>query len=323
MAQAFLENLNLYRRLGLIPIPLKYRSKEPLVKWGNGWNPTDTEVQKWQKSGCNWGVRCGPELAVLDFDSPDTFQDFLQAHPESALWPGVKTARGFHIWVKPRAPVGSQRVTAVEIKCTGSYIVAPPSVYPSGIRYVFEVEPSGALPEVDLEAMLGLTSATSRRAKEPVTSRQLARPQQQAAEQVLLQYLPGAHYVGNELVGYLDPDSKSKAHVKVNLEKGVFMDWRKGRGGTVVELLRLLGALVPTELGGMGDAEYLHDWGCGELVVVLRRDGVPIWTGKAFCMKWTCPECAIRMKNILKRRLQKVKVTAILGHQKKSWWLRL
>jgi hypothetical protein len=33
--------------------------------------------------------------------------------------------------------------------------------------------------------------------------------------------------------------------------------------------------------------------------------------GKAFCMRWSCPECAIRLKNVLKRRLKKVSITAI------------
>lgn len=70
MAQTLPQDINLYRRLGLTPIPLKRSSKELLVKWGNGWNPIPRELQKWQRLGCNWGVRCGPELAgYVDFDS--------------------------------------------------------------------------------------------------------------------------------------------------------------------------------------------------------------------------------------------------------------
>jgi hypothetical protein len=45
MAEILSQDINLYRRLGLTPIPLRQRSKEPLVKWGNGWNPTREELR--------------------------------------------------------------------------------------------------------------------------------------------------------------------------------------------------------------------------------------------------------------------------------------
>lgn len=32
-------------RLGLTRIPLGPRSKKPLVKWGNGWDPTQAELE--------------------------------------------------------------------------------------------------------------------------------------------------------------------------------------------------------------------------------------------------------------------------------------
>jgi hypothetical protein len=42
----------------------------------------------------------------------------------------------------------------------GTYVVAPPSVHPSGAAYVFEIAPDGALPEVDLQALLELPADT-------------------------------------------------------------------------------------------------------------------------------------------------------------------
>lgn len=148
--------LQLYLRLGLMPIPLKPGSKEPLVKWRNGWNPTPAELQHWQREGCNWAVRCGCELAVLDFDSADLFHSFLKAHPGAASWPRVRTGRGFHLWLRPKRPVSTQRHDGLEVKSLGSYVVAPPSIHPNGTTYVFEVAPDGVLPEVDLEELLGL-----------------------------------------------------------------------------------------------------------------------------------------------------------------------
>ncbi|GAJ12325.1 unnamed protein product [marine sediment metagenome] len=41
------------------------------------------------------------------------------------------------------------------------------------------------------------------------------------------------------------------------------MDWRKGEGGTIKDLLRRIGAPLPPELGGMGEnnvPEYFPIW---------------------------------------------------------------
>jgi hypothetical protein len=154
--------LQLYLQLGLTPIPLKPQSKKPLVKWGEGWKPTSGDLMRWAaKPDTNWGVRCGLELAVLDFDSPGDFERFLEAHPEAALWPTVRTGRGFHLWVRPKRPISTKRHDGLEVKCLGSYAVAPPSVHPNGLPYSFEVAPNGVLPEVDLERLLGLGQVDS------------------------------------------------------------------------------------------------------------------------------------------------------------------
>jgi hypothetical protein len=74
------------QRLGLIPIPLKPCSKEPLLGWGNDWNPSIEELQHWAaRAGINWGVRYGAEMAVLDFDSPKAFNTFRREQLKIAL----------------------------------------------------------------------------------------------------------------------------------------------------------------------------------------------------------------------------------------------
>jgi hypothetical protein len=57
--------------LDLTPIPLKPKSKVPLVKWSDdSWNPTLAELETGaSKPGINWGIRCGQNLAVIDFAS--------------------------------------------------------------------------------------------------------------------------------------------------------------------------------------------------------------------------------------------------------------
>ena len=39
--------LDHYVQLGLTPIPLKPRSKEPLLKWGNGRSPMLQDLERW------------------------------------------------------------------------------------------------------------------------------------------------------------------------------------------------------------------------------------------------------------------------------------
>jgi len=73
--------LQVYLDLGLTFIPLKPRSKEPLVKWGNGCNPTLKELKRRARQpGINWGIRCGAEMAALDFDTENALRSFIEAH---------------------------------------------------------------------------------------------------------------------------------------------------------------------------------------------------------------------------------------------------
>lgn len=150
----------LFHRLDLTPIPPKPKSKVPLVQWSDdGWKPTPAELEAWaSKPGINCGVRCGQNLAVIDCDSEDAYFGFITTHELPPDCPIVKPGRGYHIWVKPKKPIRSQRVGSIEIKCFGSYVVAPPSTHPCGVPYVFQVPPNGVLPEVDLEALFNLPS---------------------------------------------------------------------------------------------------------------------------------------------------------------------
>jgi len=84
-----------YVGLNLTPIPLKPRSKKPLVKWGKEWNPTLEELEVWaSRPNINWGVRCGAGLAVLDFDS---LGHIVTIHPYCRLasdWKQVRLPYG-------------------------------------------------------------------------------------------------------------------------------------------------------------------------------------------------------------------------------------
>jgi len=155
MAGRFLE---LFHHLDLIPIPLKPKSKVPLVKWSDeSWKPTPVELEAWaSKLGVNWGVLCGDSLAVIDCDSPDAHFSFittLELLPDCSV---LKTDRS--IWVKPKKSIRSQRVGSIEIKCLGSYVVAPSSVHPCSVPYVFQVLPNRVRREIGRGTLFNLPS---------------------------------------------------------------------------------------------------------------------------------------------------------------------
>ena len=80
MRNGSLAHLQRYLNLGLTPIPLKPHSKEPLVKWRNGWNPTLEDLKVWASDSVNWGVSCGKSLAVVGLDSEDAHCCFVREH---------------------------------------------------------------------------------------------------------------------------------------------------------------------------------------------------------------------------------------------------
>ena len=77
MNQTLPQEVDLCHSCNLTPTPLKPRSGEPPLKWCGGWNPTPEQlVHMAAKPSVNWAVRCGRELAILDFDSPQAFNTF-------------------------------------------------------------------------------------------------------------------------------------------------------------------------------------------------------------------------------------------------------
>jgi len=295
--------------------------KRPLSKgWQEpGWKLSPEALERYVRRGANWGVRLGGGVVELDFDDPANYQEFIISHALPQDTPVMLTGRkggGYKIILRARKPPPRNFISnGCEVR-SKDLLVIPDSLHQSGNRYRW-LSINGHIPEVNLEELLGVNFSDIQGPKQSAERRPLTTKQQQAAEKALLEYLPGARNINGELRGYLDLDSQSKAHIKVNIEKGVYMDWRKGKGGTIKDLLRRIGAPLPPELGGMGEndiPEYFpiwainrhwrEDWHCGQLVVVARYDGVPAWSGKAFCMSWGCPECCLRLENILKARLK-------------------
>lgn len=132
--------------LGIAPLPARYRDKRPkLPTWAEFQErlPTEEEVATWfEHQFCNLALITGWQgLTVLDFDNLAAFelwQTWAAQHTPlvAELTYKVATARGIHVYVALEdAPPGTMKLGLVDVKAAGGYVLAPPSVHPSGRRY--------------------------------------------------------------------------------------------------------------------------------------------------------------------------------------------
>jgi len=137
-----------YAELGFPVFPLGERSKIPL-KNTKGFKDatTDTvEVKRlWasQPRG-NIGLAVPPNYVVVDVDDEFALQALNAMDAELPATVRSKTGRGYHFWYlcapnEFRPKVGI--FDGVDIRATGSYVVAPPSIHPSGRKYEWVVPP--------------------------------------------------------------------------------------------------------------------------------------------------------------------------------------
>jgi len=134
---------------GFSVFPIKPRDKVPAI---DSWKeyqkrkPTDEELHKWFDAGDkNIAIICGKvsgNLVVVDFDEPSVL-DFLinggiTKFIEITLV--VKTGKGYHVYfMVPENFLQNLRLEnlKIDIKGEGGYVIAPPSIHKSGVRYEF------------------------------------------------------------------------------------------------------------------------------------------------------------------------------------------
>jgi hypothetical protein len=145
-----------YVRRGWSVIPLKPRGKRPhfpllpikVDETGHPrrtWEPyqarlpTEEEVITWWElsPNANIGIVSGAVsgIIVLDLDGPEVAQ-----HREIPTTPISLTGNGMHIFFRHRG-ARSFRLPGMDLKADGGYVVAPPSVHPSGRRYAWQLGP--------------------------------------------------------------------------------------------------------------------------------------------------------------------------------------
>src|ERR687893_2621709 len=138
-----------YSRRGWSPIPIKPRSKEPNLRELRPYltrKATQEELGAWSWSGV--GIVTGPVsgVLVLDVDGPEGETE-LQKHGHPVT-PMVRTASGgLHLYFKhPEQHVrtGIRVAPGLDVKASGGYVVAPPSLGPNGRPYEWIVSPEVA-----------------------------------------------------------------------------------------------------------------------------------------------------------------------------------
>src|SRR5215216_3351005 len=138
-----------YRRCGWCPIPIKRGSKQTalgqLAPYLNR-RATKEELAAWAWPGVGIVTGGVSGVLVLDVDGPEGEEELQKyGHP---VTPMVRTANGgLHLYFKhPEQHVrtGIRVAPGLDVKASGGYVVAPPSLGPDGRPYEWIVSPEEA-----------------------------------------------------------------------------------------------------------------------------------------------------------------------------------
>lgn len=129
---------------GIAVIPVAYRDKRPsLPSWREFQDrlPTADEIRRWFQSRFhNLAVITGWRgLVVLDFDQRPAYELWRdwsrEAAPKARFSYTVETARGVHVYLFVSEPTQTMKLGPIDVKAAGGYVLAPPSIHPSGRPY--------------------------------------------------------------------------------------------------------------------------------------------------------------------------------------------
>lgn len=147
-----------YAARGWAVFPLKERDKVPAVAGGFKVATTDEDEidGAWEhRPALNVGIATGSMsggLIVIDLDvheergedGTDALWEWEREHGELPETVSAKTGSGgVHLYYQANTPISSSVNTAlgVDVRAEGGYVVAPPSVHPSGQPYAWENSP--------------------------------------------------------------------------------------------------------------------------------------------------------------------------------------
>ncbi|NKE69867.1 bifunctional DNA primase/polymerase [Candidatus Manganitrophus noduliformans] len=143
---AFLEEAKKYLLRGWSVVPLEAKGKKPLISWKEYQErqATVNEIESWFKWENNIGIVTGKisGITVIDCDSPAAID--LASKKGLPTCPTVKTGKGYHFYYAYEPGVGNFQkrddLPGIDLRGDGGFVVAPPSIHPSGAVYSWEGE---------------------------------------------------------------------------------------------------------------------------------------------------------------------------------------
>ncbi len=136
-----LQAAHAYLERGWIPFPLHPHDKASRIRWSvlRMTPPTPADIESWWRRwpDANVGLLTGTasHLAVIDLDGSAAVERAMALGlPEHA--PCAGTARGQHVYCAADTSVRTTTVApGIDVRGDGAYVVAPPSVHPTGMLY--------------------------------------------------------------------------------------------------------------------------------------------------------------------------------------------
>ena len=146
-------------RKGMAVFPCRPQDKRPATANGLKDATTDLDLirQWWQQEPLfNLAIATGAVsgIFVVDIDGLDAEVELRRLEAEHGGFPStveVITARGRHVYFRsPEAPVRNSAgkiAAGIDVRGDGGYILAPPSIHPTGRRYEWSVDCGSSLVE--------------------------------------------------------------------------------------------------------------------------------------------------------------------------------
>ena len=139
-----------YLRQGFSVIPIIAKDKKPLIAWEEYQNrrATEEEIKAWwaRWPDANVGIVTGAVsgLVVIDIDCVEVkekLKELLRDYDLSTI-PRSRTGNGWQLFFKhPGVTIPNRAgvLPGLDVRGDGGYVVAPPSVHPTGKVYRWEV----------------------------------------------------------------------------------------------------------------------------------------------------------------------------------------
>lgn len=138
-----------YARRGWSVIPLRPRDKRPALAWSRFQTERakKAEIVTWARQfpGANLGIVTGAVsgVIVLDVDDACAWDDLFYNY-DVPRTPTAQTGKGWHLYFQHPGGVVrnfARKLPGLDLRGDGGYVVAPPSVHPSGAQYSWEMSP--------------------------------------------------------------------------------------------------------------------------------------------------------------------------------------